>query len=80
MREDKKGEGSALDPQRVGSRILDVGGRVLLAWRQLIYDGQKSNYTYSQPDALIAATAVVHGHRGPGDKGGRARRLALQRL
>jgi predicted nucleic acid-binding protein len=26
----------------------------------LIYDGQKSNYTYSQPDALIAATAIVH--------------------
>lgn len=43
-----------------GPRILDVDGRVLLAWRRLIYDGQKSNYTYSQPDALIAATAIVH--------------------
>ena len=37
-----------------------MDGRVLLAWRRLIYDGQKSNYTYSQPDALIAGTAVVH--------------------
>ena len=43
-----------------GPRILDADGRVLLAWRRLIYDGQKSNYTYSQPDALIAATAIVH--------------------
>ena len=44
-----------------GPRILDADGRVLLAWRRLIQDGQKSRYTYSQPDALIAATAVVHG-------------------
>lgn len=43
-----------------GPRILDADGRVLLAWRRLIHDGQKSRYTYSQPDALIAATAVVH--------------------
>ncbi len=43
-----------------GSRILDADGRVLLAWRRLINDGQKAHYTYSQPDALVAATAIVH--------------------
>jgi predicted nucleic acid-binding protein len=43
-----------------GERILDVGEAVLVAWRHLIWEGQKSGYTYSQPDALIAATAKVH--------------------
>jgi predicted nucleic acid-binding protein len=43
-----------------GSRILDVDEAVLVMWRQLTWEGQKGNYTYSQPDALIAATAKVH--------------------
>jgi predicted nucleic acid-binding protein len=43
-----------------GERILDVGEAVLVAWRHLIWEGQKNGYTYSQPDALIAATAKVH--------------------
>ena len=43
-----------------GERILDVDEAVLLAWRRLVWEGQKANYTYAQPDALIAATAVVH--------------------
>jgi predicted nucleic acid-binding protein len=43
-----------------GDRILDVDETVLLTWRRLVWDGQKANYTYSQPDALIAATALVH--------------------
>jgi len=43
-----------------GPRILDVDGAVLLAWRRLVHEGRKSRYTYSQPDALIAATAIVH--------------------
>ena len=43
-----------------GLRILDADGRVLLAWRRLIHDGQKAHYTHAQPDALIAATAIVH--------------------
>jgi len=33
---------------------------VLLRWRQLVWDGQKAKYTYAQPDALLAATALVH--------------------
>lgn len=44
-----------------GERMLEVDEAVLLAWRRLVWDGQKANYTYAQPDALIAATALVHG-------------------
>ena len=43
-----------------GDRILEVDERVLVRWRQLVWDGQRSRYTYSQPDALLAATALVH--------------------
>ncbi|MBC7433384.1 MAG: type II toxin-antitoxin system VapC family toxin [Rubritepida sp.] len=44
-----------------GARILEVDEAVLLAWRHLVVKGQKARYTYSQPDALIVATARVHG-------------------
>jgi predicted nucleic acid-binding protein len=44
-----------------GPRILDVDEAVLHAWRRLVSAGQKARYTYAQPDALIAATARVHG-------------------
>lgn len=44
-----------------GDRILAVDEAVLLAWCRLITEGQKARYAYSQPDALIAATALVHG-------------------
>ena len=44
-----------------GDRILAVDEAVLLAWRRLAWEGQKSGYTYAQPDALLAATALVHG-------------------
>jgi predicted nucleic acid-binding protein len=43
-----------------GTRILELDETVLLAWRRLVWEGQKANYTYAQPDALIAATALVH--------------------
>ena len=43
-----------------GNRILDVDDRVLLRWRRLVWDGQRAHDTYSQPDALLAATALVH--------------------
>lgn len=43
-----------------GDRILEVDGHVLLRWRGLVWEGQKANYTYAQPDALLAATALVH--------------------
>jgi predicted nucleic acid-binding protein len=44
-----------------GDRILEVGERVLLRWRWLVWEGQKASYTFSQPDALLAATALEHG-------------------
>jgi predicted nucleic acid-binding protein len=44
-----------------GPRILEVDEPVLLTWRRLVLAGQRDRYTYSQPDALIAATALVHG-------------------
>jgi hypothetical protein len=44
-----------------GERILEVDERTLLCWRRLVWDGQKVNYTFSQPDALLAASALEHG-------------------
>jgi predicted nucleic acid-binding protein len=43
-----------------GERILDVNERILLRWRRLIWEGQKARYTFAQPDALLAATALEH--------------------
>ncbi len=43
-----------------GERILPVDEEVLLTWRRLGAAGRRTKYTYSQPDALIAATALVH--------------------
>jgi predicted nucleic acid-binding protein len=43
-----------------GDRVQEVDERVLLRWRRLVWDRQKANYTYAQPDALLAATALVH--------------------
>ena len=42
-------------------RVLDVSEDVLLKWRLLVEDGRKAGHTYSQPDLIIAATALHHG-------------------
>lgn len=42
-------------------RILPASVDVLVVWRKLSWEGQKAGHTYSPPDALIAATALVHG-------------------
>jgi predicted nucleic acid-binding protein len=44
-----------------GERILEVNEQILLRWRWLVWEGHKFKYTFSQPDALLAATALVHG-------------------
>jgi predicted nucleic acid-binding protein len=44
-----------------GERILEVSEQILLRWRWLIWEGQRTNYTFAQPDALLAATALEHG-------------------
>lgn len=42
-------------------RVLPIGEDVMLKWRLLVEDGRKSGHTYSQPDLIIAATALHHG-------------------
>ncbi|MEQ1950833.1 type II toxin-antitoxin system VapC family toxin [Mesorhizobium sp. CN2-181] len=42
-------------------RVLQVTEDVMLKWRVLVEEGRKARYTYSQPDLLIAATALHHG-------------------
>jgi predicted nucleic acid-binding protein len=33
----------------------------MLRWRIVLEDGRRSGHTYSQPDLIIAATALEHG-------------------
>ena len=42
-------------------RVLPVGEDVMLAWRLLVQEGRKAGHTFSQPDLIIAATALHHG-------------------
>jgi predicted nucleic acid-binding protein len=42
-------------------RILQVSEDVMLKWRLLVEEGRKKRHTFSQPDLIIAATALQHG-------------------
>lgn len=42
-------------------RVLPVSEDVMLKWRLLVEEGRKNGHTYSQPDLIIAATALHHG-------------------
>ena len=42
-------------------RILPVTEEIMFKWRLLVEDGRKSGHTFSQPDLIIAATALEHG-------------------
>ncbi len=42
-------------------RVLPVGEDVMLKWRLLVEEGRKAGHTFSQPDLIIAATALHHG-------------------
>jgi predicted nucleic acid-binding protein len=42
-------------------RVLAVSEDVMFKWRLLVEDGRKSGHTFSQPDLIIAATALHHG-------------------
>ena len=42
-------------------RVLAITEDILVEWRLLVEDGRKSGHTYSQPDLMIAATALCHG-------------------
>jgi toxin FitB len=34
---------------------------VMFKWRLLVEDGRKAGHTFSQPDLIVAATALQHG-------------------
>ena len=42
-------------------RVLEVSEDVMFKWRLLVEDGRKTAHTFSQPDLIIAATALHHG-------------------
>lgn len=41
-------------------RVLEIDEDILLQWRLLVENGRKVGHTYSQPDLMIAATALHH--------------------
>ena len=42
-------------------RVLPISEDVIFKWRLLVEDGRKVGHTFSQPDLIIAATALHHG-------------------
>ena len=42
-------------------RVLGVSEDVMFRWRLLVEEGRKAGVTFSQPDLIIAATALHHG-------------------
>ena len=42
-------------------RVLAITEDVMFKWRLLVEDGRKARHTFSQPDLIIAATALHHG-------------------
>lgn len=42
-------------------RVLAISEDVMLKWRLLVAEGRKAGHTFSQPDLIIAATALQYG-------------------
>jgi toxin FitB len=42
-------------------RILQVTEDIKLGWRVVVEAGRKEGHTFSQPDLIIAVTAMHHG-------------------
>jgi toxin FitB len=42
-------------------RVLPVTEDIMFKWRVLLEEGRKTGHTFSQPDLIIAATALNHG-------------------
>lgn len=42
-------------------RTLPVTEDIMFRWRLLVEDGRRAGHTFSQPDLIIAATALQHG-------------------
>ena len=51
---------SAVRPMFAG-RVLPISEDVMLRWRSLVEEGRRMRHTFSQPDLIIAATALHHG-------------------
>jgi len=47
--------------QMFDQRVLAVTEDIMFKWRLLVADGRKAGHTHSQPDLIIAATALHHG-------------------
>jgi toxin FitB len=43
------------------NRVLDVTEDIMLTWRLLVENGRKTRHTFTQPDLIIAATAIHDG-------------------
>ena len=44
-----------------GRRMLDITEDIMLKWRVLLEQGRRIGHTFSQPDLIIASTALHHG-------------------
>ena len=42
-------------------RVLPVTEEIMFRWRLLVEVGRKAGHTFSEPDLIIAATALEHG-------------------
>jgi toxin FitB len=42
-------------------RVLPVTEDIMFRWRLLVAEGRRVGHTFSQPDLIIGATALVHG-------------------
>jgi toxin FitB len=42
-------------------RVLPVTEEIMFKWRLLVENGRKAGYTFSQPDLIVAATALHQG-------------------
>lgn len=42
-------------------RVLQITEDIMLKWRLLVEEGRKTGHTFSQPDLIIAATAIHYG-------------------
>ncbi len=42
-------------------RVLDITENIMLRWRTVLDEGRKRGRTFTQPDLLIAATALEYG-------------------
>ena len=42
-------------------RVMSISEDVMLKWRLLVEEGRRKGHTFSQPDLMIAATALHHG-------------------